>query len=149
MHEAYHFKIDKCDIRYSYGASPSVFDPRRKRSTHNEYCHVTLSATLVHPDKVKGKNVEITLMGDREVDRELDTDVIDRSTTNWIGSIDLHRGSNIVYLSVPNDKIIEIYGLISTQVFQDIISYGPPLKYNKATLRNIMFYSNLDVEEHY
>ncbi|MCB9059881.1 MAG: hypothetical protein H6627_15050 [Calditrichae bacterium] len=149
MYEAYHFKIEKHDIHYSYCAYPSVFDPRRKRSTHNEYCHVTLIASIVHPEKVKGRKVEITLMGERSIQLELAKKDVDRETTNWIGAIDLHRESKIVYLTVPNDKIFEIYGLISSKVFQEIISYGPPLKYNKARLRSVKFYSNLDVEEHY
>ncbi len=149
MYEAYHFKIEQHDIHYSYNASPNTFDHDRKRSTHNEFCHVTLIASVVHPDKIKGREVEITLMGERSVQKELETKVVDRASTDWIGAIDLHRGSKIVYLTVPNDKLFEIYGLISSQVFQDVISYGPPLKYNKAKLKSVRFYSTLDIEEHY
>lgn len=139
MYETYHFKIERQDIQYSYNSSPDIFKGIKNRKIHNEYCNMVVHASVVHPKKVKGRKVEINLRGSRSVQKELETDARDRSTVNWIGAIDLYRGSKIVYLTVPDDKVFDLYRLISSCAFKDIITYGTPLKYNKARFRSVNF----------
>lgn len=149
MYESYHFKIDEHAFQYSISAHPNYYDPVKNRSTQTEFCAITIKATMIHPKIICGEHVKVNILGSRSSKQNLEKNEADRETQLWIGGINLFRDSSDVYCTLPDDRIMHIYHMISSGIFTEFIAQGEPLKRKKAHFRSLFFNTHFDEEEYY
>jgi hypothetical protein len=140
---SYIFRIGHVNPTYSFGTSstPSV-------SRFDEYAHTEILATCIAPPKVKGRETQFTILGDRAFTQTLGNPDASLEVCNGIGTLTM-RGTRSQYFgAMPFDALMGITPALTTGALEYIILAGPQLSRGSTRIRYMSFLRHVDPDDY-
>jgi hypothetical protein len=130
----YEFEIEDWSVSYAISTGT---DRRFARGPYAEYLTLELMTTMVEPVKFKGRHVQFTLLGKREVDLLINADhprpAIHMGTLNM-------RGDRSSYLGeLPATAVWGLVPVLEAGRIKVIHLNGDPLHHGSSSIRFVLF----------
>lgn len=142
--QSYLLEIEGLEVDYSLSADTD------SRISHNglvEHQHFTIRSRLLSPKRFAGREVTVTLIGDRERDLLLSGPEVD-ARFEAVGGLTL-RGTRSTYLgTVPSTALWGIVPALSSGIVRYITLFGSPLYRGAARIRTFSIQSTYEPEDY-
>lgn len=140
--ENYLFQIEKLRSHYSVSGG-SKFQP----TAYDEYLQPNLEAVCLFPSKLKDREVQFTLIGDRQIEQDLWMQKPAPKNENGVGTLTM-RGAQSRYVgSMPYDALWRIQPLILAGGIRFIYLHGAAMFRGEARIGLIGFYDEFDLDD--
>lgn len=140
--ESYLFLIEKLRPTYLFGSATRLVPTK-----FSEYLHPDIEAVCLSPKRLKDRETRLTIIGDRDIERDLWMQKSAPADEVGIGTLTM-RGTESSYLgSVPFDVLLHIQNLIASGTIRFIHLHGAALSRGHARIRSIGFYDELDPDD--
>jgi len=141
----YPVKILDWKVDYSFHLNKQ---PVTREGPFWEYGGLEIQGELLGPEKVKGREIKIVLLANRDYDRTLNDPV----STKWepiaIGGL-TSRGNDSEYIgSLPFQAFGQILTILQAGKFKFLIFHGKALRYGKASIESLNFTEEFDPEDY-
>lgn len=142
--ESYLLEIEGLDVDYSLSANG---DSTFSQNGLVEHQHFTIRSRLLSPKRFAGREVAVTLIGDRERDTLLSGPEID-VRFEAVGSLTL-RGTRSTYLgTLPSTALWGLVPALSSGIVRYITLFGSPLHRGAARISTFSLQSTYDPEDY-
>ena len=142
-HVSYLFQIERMAPSYSFGTD----EGRYATSGYAEYHHTEIDTVCLLPERLKGRAVSFTIMGDRRLDKQLAGELTLQNQPLGIGTLTV-RGKQSNYLgSLPFDAALPIPAIILAGGYSFISLSGEALRHGSAQIRYMTFRTSFDPED--
>ena len=133
-HEEFVFQVRDASVSYGFSLPYS----KRERDAFWEHQDVTLVADCLYPDRFKGREVTVRLLGGRD-----QMDMKARTSGDWepkgVGWMDAGQSRFEITLSLPLDASWQIGSGIAAGTITSLLTNGPTLYRGKTTLTSFTF----------
>lgn len=140
----YFLSIDRWEPSYGFG----VDNANWRRGPYREHVELVLRTTCIFPEKLVGKEVEVRVVGERDV---LEPEVYKRDPdwkSNGIGALEMYPDYGRFYAALPHDGMTFVLVGLSQGMFKLVELYGPVLRYRKSLCTSIDFMREVDLSEY-
>lgn len=142
---SYPIKIVAWRANYSFSLNKSK---RLNDNLYSEYTRLEIDGVFLAPEKVRGKQVSITLLLDREFDRALTEPMSINWATQAIGGLS-SRGKKSDYIgSLPFQAFPSILALLSAGKTECLLLSGEALFRGKAKIDFLQFCESCDPDDY-
>ncbi|MEJ2034550.1 MAG: hypothetical protein P8Y63_16295 [Deltaproteobacteria bacterium] len=131
-YETYCIQIADWEAPYSLSLESGRLGP----GPYWEYASIRIKGIVIHPQKIAGKELDLTFLGRREIAAALSKASHTVRGTQQYG-----------FLSLPFDAFPLITGLLAAGRYKYVILHGKALYYGSADIRSINFEPNFNEDE--
>lgn len=131
--------IDSWDWNFSFG----VNNCRYFSDPYSDYRCLQIKGKLLFPNSVKCEKVEITLLPNEDLNN------LNRQNASptAVGSINLHRGTLTMLLSMPQDALEPVLNMLVADRFNYLVMTGDQLRYRQGKIRSFRIQQKLDEDD--
>lgn len=134
QHEQFVFEVGPASWVYHFSIQPDRHDP----DPYWEHQSLEFPAQCLHPDRFKGREAKVRVMGSRDIagrDRGRRPD----KPPNGVGFIEIRGQRFEVMLSLPSDACWAVGHAISAGSIRYLLTNGPRVLRGKAMVRSMSF----------
>ena len=141
----YGIEIIDWELDYSFSVDK---DQRVTGGPYWEHKSFKINGKLIHPDKLSGENIEVTILGDRSlIPLVQEPEKYHQVAPKSVGSLRI-RGKQRDFLGwIPFDVFNNIIFLLQTDNIKFIILNGPPLYRGSSGIRSLRFSNDFTKED--
>jgi len=115
--------------------------------SYREHLHLEIKGVLRHPSKFDGKDIKVTLLGDRTLTSQLAAEEYVTPQPLSVGHLTL-RGQQRDYIgSIPFDAVPVVSSLLQAKQVRFISMSGKALFRGSASINSLHFMRDFDPEE--
>ena len=134
QHEQFVFKIGTPSWAYSFALQHDRRDP----DPYWEHQSLELPAQCLHPDRFKGREAKVRVMGNRNLARA-DRRQSGETPPHGVGFIEIRGQRFEVMLSLPSDACWAVGSAISAGSIRYVVTNGPRVFRGSALVRSMSF----------
>jgi hypothetical protein len=142
-YETYCIQIADWEAPYSLSLESGRLGP----GPYWEYASIRIKGIVIHPQKIAGKELDLTFLGRREIAAALSKASQDDFKPKCVGTITVRGTQQYGFLSLPFDAFPLITGLLAAGRYKYVILHGKALYYGSADIRSINFEPNFNEDE--
>lgn len=141
-YEQYVIRIEAVDVDYMFGVNLA----RAQGKPYWEFCHPRVRGSIISPEINGATEAEITLIGDRVLDRELVSNKTDLDPVA-VGGIETIDGKLIGTIAIPFSALSLLQPTLGAGQVRLLVLNGKKLKYRKAKIESAHFTSKHPPED--
>jgi len=142
-YQSYLFQVKNSSLIYNFGLDYSY----HPEGPYREYLCLELLPVGRYPPKIKGERFQFKILGNREKDEILKNREESTLEPSGIGALEVKGECRQFLCTLPQSMIVPIHTLIQSGDLDCIILRGHRLRYGKAKIIDIRFFTLDDFED--